>query len=81
VRRLVPKDKAKGYGLVQRRFAKVREAREIPYGWVTDNLRIARGYDRYGSPGDYAPAPAGFYHRDYRAEALDRVEGGSRRTS
>jgi hypothetical protein len=53
VRRLVPRDKAKGYRLVQRRLDKVREAREVPYEWITDNFRIVRGYDRYGSPGDY----------------------------
>ena len=50
VRGLVPKDEARGYKLVQRRLVKLRECGEIPYGWITDNVRVVRGYNRYGSP-------------------------------
>jgi hypothetical protein len=47
VRALVPKDEARGYKLVQRRLLKLRESGEVPYGWITDNVRIVRGHNRY----------------------------------
>jgi hypothetical protein len=74
VRDLVPKDEAKGYKLVQRRLVKLRESREIPYGWITDNVRIVRGHNRYGGPEDYARVAAEFYRRDYWAESPVNVE-------
>jgi hypothetical protein len=71
---LVPKDEAKGYKLVQRRLVKLREEGEIPYGWITDNVRIVRGYNRYDGPEDYARVAAEFYRRDYWAESPVNVE-------
>jgi hypothetical protein len=74
VRALVPKDEAKGYKLVQRRLVKLREDRRIPYGWITDNVRIVRGHDRYGGPEDYARVAAEFYRRDYWSDSPVNVE-------
>ena len=74
VRGLVPKDEARGYKLVQRRLLKLRESREIPYGWITDNVRIVRGHVRYEGPEDYAQVAAEFYRRDYWAESPVSVE-------
>ncbi len=71
---LVPKDEAKGYKLVQRRLVKLRESGDIPYGWITDNVRIVRGYNRYDGPEDYAQVAAEFYRRDYWAESPVNVE-------
>jgi hypothetical protein len=71
---LVPKDEANGYKLVQRRLVKLREEGEIPYGWITDNVRIVRGYNRYDGPEDYARVAAEFYRRDYWAESPVNVE-------
>ena len=71
---LVPKDEAKGYKLVQRRLVKLRESKEIPYGWITDNVRIVRGFNRYDGPEDYARVAAEFYRRDYWAESRVNVE-------
>lgn len=74
VRGLVPKDEARGYKLVQRRLVKLRESGEVPYGWITDNVRIVRGHNRYGGPEDYAQVAAEFYRRDYWAESPVSVE-------
>ncbi len=74
VRGLVPKDEAKGYKLVQRRLVKLRETGKIPYGWITDNVRVVRGHDRYVSPEDYAQVAAEFYRRDYWAGSPVNVE-------
>lgn len=74
VRGLVPKDEARGYKLVQRRLLKLRESGEVPYGWITDNVRIVRGHNRYEGPDDYARVAAEFYRRDYWAESPVNVE-------
>lgn len=74
VRGLVPKDEAKGYKLVQRRLVKLRESGEIPYGWITDNVRVVRGHNRYEGPEDYARVAAEFYRRDYWADSPVNVE-------
>ncbi len=74
VRGLVPKDEARGYKLVQRRLVKLRESGEIPYGWITDNVRIVRGHNRYQGPDDYAQVAAEFYRRDYWADSPVYVE-------
>jgi hypothetical protein len=74
VRGLVPKDEARGYKLVQRRLLKLRESAEIPYGWITDNVRIVRGHNRYEGPEDYARVAAEFYRRDYWTESPVNVE-------
>jgi hypothetical protein len=71
---LVPKDETKGYKLVQRRLVALRESGQIPYGWITDNVRIVRGHDRYGGPKDYARVAAEFYRRDYWADSPVNVE-------
>ena len=71
---LVPKDEAKGYKLVQRRLVSLRERGEIPYAWITDNVRIVRGHNRYGSADAYASGAAEFYRRDYWADSPVNVE-------
>jgi hypothetical protein len=71
---LVPKDETRGYKLVQRRLVALRERGIIPHGWITDNVRIVRGHDRYGGPEDYARVAAEFYRRDYWADARVNVE-------
>lgn len=74
VRGLVPKDEAKGYRLVQRRLVDLRETGQVPYGWITDNVRIVRGHNRYGSADDYARVAAEFYRRDYWSDSPVNVE-------
>ena len=71
---LVPKDETRGYKLVQRRLVLLRERGAVPYGWITDNVRIVRGHNRYEGPEDYARVAAEFYRRDYWAESPERVE-------
>jgi hypothetical protein len=71
---LVPKDEVRGYKLVQRRLVALRERGTIPHDWITDNVRIVRGHNRYGGPKDYARVAAEFYRRDYWAEAPVNVE-------
>jgi hypothetical protein len=71
---LVPKDEARGYKLVQRRLVALRETGQIPYGWITDNVRIVRGHNRYGGPEDYAKVAAEFYRKQYWAESPVSVE-------
>jgi hypothetical protein len=63
-----------GYKLVQRRLVALRERGTIPHGWITDNVRVVRGHDRYRGPEDYARVAAEFYRRDYWAEAPVSVE-------
>lgn len=70
----MPKDEAKGYKLVQRRLVRLRERGDVPYGWITDNVRIVRGHNRYGGPDDYARVAAEFYRRDYWADSPVNVE-------
>jgi hypothetical protein len=72
--RLIEKDEARGYKLVQRRLLKLRESGEVPYGWITDNVRIVRGHARYEDPDDYARVAAAFYRRDYWAVSPVKVE-------
>jgi hypothetical protein len=74
VRGMVPKDESKGYKLVQRRLVKLRETGEVPYGWITDNVRIVHGHNRYDDPDDYARVAAEFYRRDYWADSPVNVE-------
>jgi len=74
VRGIVPKDESKGYKLVQRRLVKLRETGEVPYGWITDNVRIVRGHNRYDGPDDYARVAAEFYRRYYWADSPVNVE-------
>src|SRR5215212_3537609 len=71
---LVPKDEVKGYKLVQCRLVTLRERHRIPYGWITDNVRIVRGHNRYRGPGEYARVAAEFYRRDYWADSPVNVE-------
>src|SRR5215218_4625398 len=74
VRGMVPKDESKGYKLVQRRLMELRETGEVPYGWITDNVRIVHGHNRYDGPDDYARVAAEFYRRDYWADSPVNVE-------
>jgi len=71
---MVPKDESRGYKLVQRRLVKLRETGEVPYGWITDNVRVVRGHNRYDGPDDYAQIAAEFYRRDYWADSPVNVE-------
>ena len=74
VRGLVPKDEAKGYRVVQRRLVALRESGVIPYGYITDNVRIVRALDRWSDPQAFASDVAQLYRRDYWARADARVE-------
>lgn len=71
---LVPKDETKGYRLVQRRLLHLRESKEIPYGWITDNARMVRGHTRHAGPEEFVSEIAGRYRRDYWSESPVRVE-------
>jgi hypothetical protein len=74
VRGLVPKDEAKGYRVVQRRLVALREAKIIPYGWITDNARMVRRLNRWHDTEHFASEVASFYRRDYWASSKVRVE-------
>ena len=71
---LVPKDKTKGYRVVQRRLVALREARVIPYGWITDSARVVRRQNRWEDPEHFVEEVASFYRRDYWADSPVRVE-------
>lgn len=53
---------------------KLRETGEVLYGWITDNVRIVHGHNRYDGPDDYARVAAEFYRRDYWADSPVNVE-------
>lgn len=74
VRGLVPKDETKGYRVVQRRLVILREARLIPYTWITDNARMVRRVNRWEDTDHFASEVASFYRRDYWARSPVRVE-------
>lgn len=74
VRGLVPKDEGRGYKVVQRLLVQMREEGQLPYRWITDSLRIVRGYTRWGSAAGFAQDVASLYRRDYWAGAAVRVE-------
>lgn len=71
---LVPKEESTGYRVIQRRLMAMRESGRVPYGWITDNLRIVRGYNRYGNAGEFAKEVSSLYRRDYWRESKVRVE-------
>lgn len=71
---LVPKCEVHGYRRVQQALKRMRENGEIPYGWITDNARIVRGYRRYSGLETYLQEVAMRYRRDYWADADVRVE-------
>jgi hypothetical protein len=73
-RGLVPKDEAKGYRVVQRRLVHLRETGVIPYGYITDNVRMVRRLSRWQDPSDFAQDVAALYRRDYWARSPVRVE-------
>jgi 5S rRNA maturation endonuclease (ribonuclease M5) len=73
-RRLVPKDETKGYRLVQRRLLKLREAGQIPYGWITDGSRAVYGHIHYRDAEEFVRTVKTRYRQDYWAEADEYVE-------
>ncbi len=76
VRGLVPKDESKGYKLVQRRLVKLRECGDVPYGWITDNVRIVRGHNRYGGPDDYGTRVASPSLQGYKEDPSTGITEG-----
>ncbi len=70
---LVPKDD-KGYGLVQRRLLNLRRQKVVSYSWITDNIRMVLGYDRYPGIESFSRDVASLYRRDYWANAPVNVE-------
>ena len=69
---LVPKDE-RGYDVVQRRLVKLRRTKVIPYGWITDGVRVVRRHGRWVGIGDFATHAAEFYRRLW-GEGLPPVE-------
>ncbi len=74
VRGLVPKDHTLGYRPVQGRLKALREAGVIPYNWITDNARMVRRRERYGSLQDFAQEIAQRYYVDYWRDSDVRME-------
>ena len=74
VRGLVPKHEAKGYRVVQRRLVTLRESGEVPYHWITDNVRMVRRLHRWEDKQAFAQEAALLYRRDYWARSNVRVE-------
>jgi hypothetical protein len=74
VRGLVEKDEARGYRLAQRRLLYLRERQIVPYGWITDNVRMVRTRVRWQDPEDFAREAASRYRKDYWATSPERVE-------
>jgi hypothetical protein len=74
VRGIVPKCETHGYRHVQRRLVAMREEGSIPYGWITDTIRMVRGHARYRGIEEYAGEVASRYRRDYWADSETNVE-------
>lgn len=74
VRGLVEKDEARGYRLVQRRLLYLRGRRIVPYGWITDNVRMVRTRARWQDPEEFAREAASHYRKDYWAASSVSVE-------
>jgi len=74
VKGLVPKEESKGYKVVQRRLVMLRQAKLLPYNWITDNARLVRRLNRWQNPEHFASEVASFYRRDYWAHSDVRVE-------
>lgn len=70
---LVPKDE-KGYDVVQRELLKLRRAKVIPYGRITDGTRYVHRHQRWDGVGDFARHAAQFYRRDYWLNSPVNVE-------
>ena len=74
---LVDKDQAgkkNNYRRVQRRILALRRSGHMPYGWITDGSRPIYGYERYGTPGQFARQIAGQYRKEYWQDSPVRVE-------
>ena len=63
-----------GYGVVQRRLVELREAEEIPWGYITDGTRWVHGGNTYSGPAAFMEDMAQTYRRDAWQGADERVE-------
>jgi hypothetical protein len=72
--KLVAKSETKGYRVVQRRLVSLREAGEIPYGYIVDGTRYVHGYRRYNDLDEFTSYAAGLYRKDYWATSDVNVE-------
>jgi hypothetical protein len=73
-RSIVPKSETTGYRVVQRRLVALREAGEIPYGWIVDGTRYVTGHTRYRDLAEFTDYAAGLYRKDYWDGADVNVE-------
>jgi 5S rRNA maturation endonuclease (ribonuclease M5) len=73
-RAIVPKSETTGYRVVQRRLVALREAGEIPYGWIVDGTRYVTGHTRYRNLAEFTDYAAGLYRKDYWDSADVNVE-------
>lgn len=70
---LVPKTQA-GYAKVQRALVDLRRAGEMPYEWLTDNVRWARRPDTWNGVDELLRQTARLYRRTLWADADETVE-------
>jgi hypothetical protein len=73
-RAIVPKSETTGYRVVQRRLVALREAGEIPYGWIVDGTRYVTGHTRYRDLAEFTDYAAGLYRKNYWDSADVNVE-------
>ncbi len=60
--------------MVQRRLVKLREAKRVPWGWITDGTRWVYGGNTYSGVGAFMEEAAQVYRRDVWQGAGERVE-------
>lgn len=59
----------RGYRHVQERVVKLRRARKIPYGWISDATRQGYFVNTFDGPGDFVSRMAGYYRTDIWRDA------------
>jgi hypothetical protein len=72
-RGLIPKTE-NGYSVVQRQALKMRRARELPYGWITDGARLRLKPSTFTSAADALQNTALMYRRDLWIDQGRHVE-------
>lgn len=63
-----------GYGMVQRDLAELRKAGDVPYSWITDNVRWRRMVQTFDTVADALADTAELYRRNLWTSAPETVE-------
>jgi len=68
-----------GYDKVQTDLTRMRQASEMPYGWLADNTRWRRKPTTYASPGEALEETARLYRKALWADPIAMSKSGWRK--